>query len=167
MSEASDARVRFEPLLFHLAGIATYLIVAELAQNRVVRGQLPSPSYPEALSRSAPVFWWDRADLLFGYSRTQHAAQGRVAQTIGLAVEAATCAAHAIMSAQSQWVTNEKGLLARAGLDRLDTVVRAATPDGPGLQSTVDEIRALCAAVLSSALVAAGHPEAVQRLGLL
>jgi predicted nucleotidyltransferase len=167
MSEASAGRVRFEPLLFHLAGIATYLIVAELAQNQTVRGELPRPAYPGALSRSAPLFWWDRADLLFGYSRTQHAALGRATQTIGVSVEAATCAAHAVMSAQSEWVTNEKGLLARAGLERLDTLVLATTPDPPGLQSMVDEMRTLCAAALSSALVGAGYPEAVQRLGLL
>jgi predicted nucleotidyltransferase len=167
LSEAAAGRVRFEPLLFHLAGIATYLIVAELAQNQTVKGELPRPAYPEALSRSAPPFWWDRANLLFGYSRVQHAAQGRAAQTIGVTVEAATCAAHAVMAARSEWVTNEKGLLARAGLEGLDRLVTATTADRPGLQSMVDEARALCALALSRALVGAGYPEAVERLGLL
>jgi predicted nucleotidyltransferase len=167
MSEAAAGRVHFEPLLFHLAGIATYLVVAELAQNQAVRGRLPRPAYPEALSRSAPVFWWDRADLLFGYSRVQYAARGRVAQAVGVAVEATTCAAHAVMSARSEWVTNEKGLLARAGLEQLDRLVLAASEHPTALQSMVDDARALGAGALAAALIGAGYPEAVQRLGLL
>jgi Nucleotidyltransferase domain len=167
MAEAAAGRVHFEPLLFHLAGIATYLIVAELAQNQIIRGELPRPAYPAALSRTAPVFWWERADLLFSYSRTQHAGQGRVSQAVGVMVEAATCAAHAVESARSEWVTNEKGLLSRAGLDGLDRLVLAATGDPPGLQSMVDEARSLCEAALAGALREAGYPETVQRLGLL
>jgi predicted nucleotidyltransferase len=167
MAEAAAGRIHFEPLLFHLAGIATYLVVAELAQNQFVRGQLPRPAYPEALSRAAPLFWWDRADLLFGYGRTQYAARRQVAQAIAIAVEAATCAAHAVVSARSEWVTNEKGLLTRAGLDGIDGLVLATTADPTRLQSMIDEVRALCTTALASALVGAGYPEAVERLGLL
>lgn len=54
LAEAEEGRFRVEPLLFHLAGIPTYLIVAELAINQVLRGDLPRPSaYPPKLRASA------------------------------------------------------------------------------------------------------------------
>ncbi len=43
LAEAAEGRFRVEPLLFHLAGIPTYLIVAELALNEVLRGDPPAP----------------------------------------------------------------------------------------------------------------------------
>ncbi|CAM5336468.1 hypothetical protein SCANM63S_04133 [Streptomyces canarius] len=43
LAEAEEGRFRVEPLLFHLAGIPTYLVVAELALNQVLRGDLPRP----------------------------------------------------------------------------------------------------------------------------
>ena len=43
VSEARAGRFEWQPLLFHLAGIPTYLVVAELALNRTLRGELPKP----------------------------------------------------------------------------------------------------------------------------
>lgn len=62
LAEARAGRVRIEPLLFHLAGIPTYLVVAELALNRTLRGSLPRPEYPAALRAAAPGVWWGNAD---------------------------------------------------------------------------------------------------------
>jgi hypothetical protein len=39
LTEAAAGRFRIEPLLFHLAGIPSYLLVAELAINIVLRGR--------------------------------------------------------------------------------------------------------------------------------
>lgn len=51
LAEADEGRFRVEPLLFHLAGIPSYLVVAELAINRVLRGELSRPAgYPEKLT---------------------------------------------------------------------------------------------------------------------
>lgn len=38
LAEAREGRFHIEPLMFHLAGIPSYLIVAELAVNHVLRG---------------------------------------------------------------------------------------------------------------------------------
>jgi hypothetical protein len=46
LSAAREARFRIEPLMFHLAGVPSYLVLAELAVKRVLRGQLPTPKYP-------------------------------------------------------------------------------------------------------------------------
>ena len=70
LAEAQAGRFRIEPLLFHLAGIPSYLVVAELAINQVLRGQLPRPDFPAALRVAAPPVWWGNAELLFGYART-------------------------------------------------------------------------------------------------
>lgn len=51
LAEAKAGRFRVEPLLFHLAGIPSYLVVAELAVNQVLRGELPRPEgYPAETS---------------------------------------------------------------------------------------------------------------------
>lgn len=148
IAEADLGRFRIEPLLFHLAGIPTYLLVAELAVNRVLRGDLPTPTYPVALNEAAPKVWAERAELLFGYARSHHAKAGRVGQCVAQAVEAASCYAHAIMAARSTWVTNEKDLLVRAGLT-VDGIVSRVTPGPDELIRFVDEIRAMCVGELS------------------
>ncbi len=142
LAEAEAGRLRIEPLLFQLAGIPTYLIVAELALNHTLRGELPKPAYPPALRRSAPGEWWSRARMLFDYCRKGHALPGRVAATAGLTVQAAMCAAHAIVAAQGSWVTNEKQLLAAAGLERSDVLLGQLASRPVEL---VDAVRALCA----------------------
>lgn len=159
IAESAAGRFRIEPLMFHLADIPSYLVVAELALNRVLRGRLPRPSYPAALRASAPDMWWVNADLTFGYARANHAPYGRLAQCTALVVQAASQAAHAILAARGEWVTNEKTLLSRAGLSRarlsdIDRIVASARPEPDPLRATVDEARALCAASLQRARAA-------------
>ena len=43
IAEAREGRFRIERLMFHLAGVPTYIVAAELALNRVLRGSLPRP----------------------------------------------------------------------------------------------------------------------------
>jgi predicted nucleotidyltransferase len=117
--EAEEGVFRIEPLMFHLAGIPTYLLLAELALGRTLRGTLPVPPYPDALRESARQEWWSRAEMLFDYAEQGFATKALEMQAIGTAAEAATCAAHAILAARGQWVTNEKRIFALAGLDPL------------------------------------------------
>jgi hypothetical protein len=73
---AREGRFCIEPLMFHLAGIPSYLVLAELALGQVLRGQLPRPDYPVALRARAPGVWWDRAERTFGYARANYARRG-------------------------------------------------------------------------------------------
>ncbi|MFF7895741.1 nucleotidyltransferase domain-containing protein [Streptomyces sp. NPDC007907] len=131
VAEAYAGRVRVEPLMFHLAGIPTYLLVAELAINKVLRGELPRPdAYPRALRESAPEHWHGMAAATLAYARAGHAPKNAVTQVAGAIALAATQTAHAVLAARGEWVTNEKGLLARAGLGEVDAVLRGLT-DGP------------------------------------
>jgi hypothetical protein len=151
MAAAEAGRFRIEPLLFHLAGIPSYLILAELALNQVLRGSLPRPAFPAGLRRTAPPVWWDRADRTFGYARANHARSGRVAQCAGLVAQAASYAAHAVLAARGEWITNEKTLLIRADLRSVDQLVAAASDDPAGLARLVDDARSLCAELVRQA----------------
>ncbi|MEV0242229.1 nucleotidyltransferase domain-containing protein [Streptomyces sp. NPDC050674] len=138
VAEAERGRFRVEPLMFHLAGIPTYLLVAELAINKVLRGQLPRPdAYPAALRVSAPAHWHGMATATLAYAEAGHAPKGAVTQVAGAIALAATQTAHAVLAARGQWVTNDKGLVARAGLREVDTVVRNLTDDPDALTRAV------------------------------
>ncbi|WP_191877382.1 nucleotidyltransferase domain-containing protein [Streptomyces filipinensis] len=123
LAEAEEGRFRVEPLLFHLAGIPTYLVVAELAVNQVLRGAIPRPAgYPARLRVSAAERWHGLAGATLAYAKAHHAAHGRLTETAGAIATAAAQAAHGVLAARGEWVTNEKRLLERAGLRRMDAV---------------------------------------------
>ncbi|HVW40673.1 MAG TPA: nucleotidyltransferase domain-containing protein [Amycolatopsis sp.] len=141
IAEAEQGRFRWEPLMFHLAGIPTYLVVGELALNRVLRGGLPRPEFPEALRASAPAAWRQRADMTLGYAEKAFAARGQVTEVAGALATAAMQAAHAVLAERAEWVTNEKRLLDRAGLRGLDDVIAGLRPDT--LAQAIGEVRKL------------------------
>lgn len=144
-------RFRIEPLMFHLAGIPSYLVLAELAFSRVLRGQLPRPAYPAALRKTAPHVWWARAEPTFDYARENHAPYGRVAQCAGLVAQAASQAAHAVLAARGEWATNDKTLLTRARLRQIDDFIAMATPEPGVLRDVVELSRACCSEALAQA----------------
>lgn len=151
IAAAREGRFTIEPLMFHLAGIPSYLVLAELSVKRVLRGELPAPEYPAALRQRAREVWWGRADATFGYARQYHARQGRLAQCAGLVAQAASQAAHAVLAARGEWITNEKTLLTRAGLRQVDEFIADARPDREALYDLVDRTRALCVNALQGA----------------
>ncbi|CAL9556121.1 hypothetical protein SUDANB121_04554 [Nocardiopsis dassonvillei] len=138
-ARAQGGEFDVEPLLFHLAGIPTYLVVAELALGLTLLGELPRPDYPPALRRSAPPRWRGIAAATLGYAEHAHAPRGRVSQTAGLIAQAAVQAAHAVLAARGEWATNDKALLARAGLEEVDLVIAGLTADPKDLVAGVAE----------------------------
>ncbi|KUO03974.1 nucleotidyltransferase domain-containing protein [Streptomyces caeruleatus] len=145
LAEAEEGRFRVEPLLFHLAGIPSYLVVAELAVNRVLRGELPRPAaYPERLRRTASERWYGTARATLAYARANHAPAGRLTEVAGALATAAAQTGHAVLAARGEWVTNEKRLLERAGLRGVDGVVGAlGGACGEALSSAVGEAERL------------------------
>lgn len=71
--------------------------------------------------------WWGTAELVFAYGGANYVPQGRLAQCAGL-VQAASQAAHAVLAARGEWVSNEKALLTGAGLQEVDQIVTAMRP---------------------------------------
>jgi hypothetical protein len=138
LAEARAGRFGVEKLLFYLAGVPTYVLLAELAVNTVLRGDLPSPAYPDALRAAAPPRWWGDAQATLAYGRDAYAARGRLAETAGTIATAACQAAHAVLAATGQWVSNEKALLDRAGLRGVDEILAGLTAAPGQLTTAVD-----------------------------
>ncbi|MFE9426760.1 nucleotidyltransferase domain-containing protein [Kitasatospora sp. NPDC006697] len=143
LAEAGQGRFHWEPLLFHLAGIPSYLLLAELAVNRVLHGTLPHPGYPPALRTAAAAWWRERAGLTLGYAEAAHPEHGRLVELAGLLAEAALQTAHAVLAARGEWVTNEKRLLEQAGLRGLDAILTGLAPEPAALAQAVRAARRL------------------------
>ena len=105
-----------------------------------------------ALRERAPRVWWGRAERTFDYARANHAPYGRLAQCAGLVAQATSYAAHAVLAARGQWVTNEKTLLSRAGLRRVDEFIAAARPDPGVMRDLVDRSRAVSSDAVREAM---------------
>lgn len=139
LAEARAGRFRIERLPFHLAGIPTYIVVSELAENVVLCGDLPSPGdYPDALRRAARDRWLADARNTLGYARSAHAPHGHLADTAGAIALALVQAAHAVLAARGEWVTNEKTLVDRAGLRHGDAILAGLTAEPGALTDAVD-----------------------------
>jgi predicted nucleotidyltransferase len=151
LAEAEEGRFRVEPLLFHLAGIPSYLVVAELAVNQVLRGELTKPAgYPEKLRRTASERWYGTARATLGYARANHAPAGRLTEVAGALATAAVQTGHAVLAARGEWVTNEKRLLDRAGLRGVDEVMAGVGRRPGALAAALSRAEELFARVTGS-----------------
>lgn len=139
-------------LLFHQAGLPSYILLAELGMNMTLRGAPPRWDYPEALRRRAPGVWWKWAEHTLLYAEEGHAQHGRTAQCAGLLSEAACYASHAVLAHRGEWVTNEKQLLTKAGLRQLDEVIGELGSDTHSLLRGTHDAREL----LTDAIAAEG-----------
>ncbi|MFH8898891.1 nucleotidyltransferase family protein [Streptomyces coeruleorubidus] len=152
VAEAEQGRFRVEPLMFHLAGIPTYLLAAELAINKVLRGELPRPAaYPPALRETAPAHWHGMAAATLAYAKAGHAPRGAVTQAAGAIAVAVTQTAHAVLAARGEWVTNEKGLVARAGLRDVDALLGTLTRAPDELAQRIADVETLLNRAVESA----------------
>jgi hypothetical protein len=53
-------RFGIERLMFHLVGVPTYIVVAELAGHVLLHGDLPCPGYPDALATRGQWVTYDK-----------------------------------------------------------------------------------------------------------
>lgn len=144
LAEAVAGRFHREALLFHIAGIPSYLLVAELAINRVLRGALPRPEFPDALRVSAPSVWRTTADMLIDYVRVNVAPRGQVSECAALLTWAVLCVGHGVLAARGEWCVNEKRLLDRSGLRAIDEIVARLRPEPQALARSVNDVVQLC-----------------------
>lgn len=122
LAEVEEGRFRVEPLAFHRAGIPSYLVVAELAVDEVLRGRLPRPA---------------------AYS-ANHAPKDHRTEVAGAISVAAMQAGHAVLAAKGECVTNEKRLLERAGLRGVDDIIASlGDPSEPAGARAVDDAEML------------------------
>lgn len=128
-SEARAGRFKKELLLFYAAGIPTYSVIAELAINRVLIGELPHPTYPDSLAESAEARWTQDALLSIRYARKALDDRGDATVAVANGSRALIELAHARAAGERRWVVNEKGLVAASRLSDLGGSLAYAASD--------------------------------------
>jgi hypothetical protein len=126
-AEARAGRFEVRREVGYVAGIATYVLAGELAVNEVLHGELPRPTFPDALRATAPPFWTNLAKGALGIGSV-HARRGdRVACLANLA-QAVLSAAQARLAAAGEWALNEKRIVDRAGLGDVQALFAGPEP---------------------------------------
>jgi len=139
-AEAEHGRFDKELLLFYVAGIPTYVVMAELALHQVLVGDLPRPSYPEPLADEAARRWKADAIASLSYGQAAMRSRGDVVVALANASRALVEASHGLLAEAKQWVLNEKGIVVRAGLDEEASMLLAAS-DRTELALAMDRIQ--------------------------
>ncbi len=115
-AEAERGRFTKELLLFYVAGIPTYVVMAELALNEVLAGTLTRPAYPTALADEASRRWRADAAASLSYGETALRSKNDVVVALANASRSLIEASHGLLAEARHWVLNEKGIVERAGL---------------------------------------------------
>jgi hypothetical protein len=130
IDEAEAGRFERDRVEGYLAGMATYVLVGELALAEVLAGELPRPSFPEALREAAGRRW--RNSAAFSLAIAQMAAERHdVVACAGLLAKAAVEAAQAALAERGEWALNEKRIVRRAELGARVEAILAAPGDRP------------------------------------
>jgi hypothetical protein len=136
---AEDGRFEIQREVGYVAGLATYVLAGELALGRVLAGELPRPRFPPKLRATAPAAW---TRLAAGALHTAGSHADREDTTACLAnlCQAVLAAAQGRLAAAGEWVLNEKHLVQRAGLGRVQGRLSQADR---GLPQLVRDVAAL------------------------
>jgi predicted nucleotidyltransferase len=135
-ADAEQGRFRVFREVGYVAGATTYSYAAELAFNRHLVGSLPRPAFPDALRASAPQ-WWERIRAGALTFAGAHARRDDATACLGNLAVAVLAAAHAELTRRGEWYLNEKDLVARAGLDDVQPLLRAPGDDLAGVVAMV------------------------------
>ena len=112
---AEEGRFEIQREVGYVAGIATYVLAGELALAEVLHGELPRPSFPDRLRRTAPGRWYGLAAGALAVGRV-HASRGDRIAALANFTQAVLATAQGRLAAAGLWALNEKRLVAHAGL---------------------------------------------------
>ncbi|MGH2614390.1 MAG: nucleotidyltransferase domain-containing protein [Thermomicrobiales bacterium] len=142
LTESEAGRFEIDRVGGHVAGLPTYVLAGELSLGTVLRGVLPHPTFSVALRRAAPPVW--EGDATVGLLMAEgYAARGEAAICAGLLARAVLGVAHARLAARGVWALNEKGLIARAGLEDAAEILTAVGWTPQRLIDSVTKVRDL------------------------
>jgi hypothetical protein len=142
LDEAEAGRYELDLVESYLGGMATYVLVGELARAEVLEGELPLPEFPNALRQVAPTRWRRSAAVSLAVADTA-AARHDVVLCAGLLAKAAIEVAQAALAERGEWALTEKGIVRRAGLGARVEAIMAAPGDRPfELERAVTAVRA-------------------------
>jgi hypothetical protein len=134
---AEEGEFEVDALLGYLAGIPTYILSAELASCRPLRGEIPAAPFPPKLVAAAPPRWRFCRSFSLDYAR-MHARRGNLVGATGHAAKAVMEEAHAILCESGRWVCNEKRLIESADLVGLHPLFAHVPTESAGLVRWVD-----------------------------
>ena len=140
---AEQGEIEIDALLGYIAGVPTYLLSAELASCRVLRGELPSAPFPPKLMGAAPAKWRFCRSFSRDYAR-MHPRRANVAGATGQVAKAMMEEGHAILCERGSWVCSEKRLIEAAGLSALQSVFEHVPAEPAGLLRWTDKSRICC-----------------------
>jgi hypothetical protein len=138
---AKRGEFEVDALLGYAAGVPTYLLCAELASCTVLHGTLSAIPFPDALRAAAPPRWRFCRSFSLDYARA-HARRGDVVGSVAQSAKAVIEEAHARLCENARWVCNEKRIVMRADLDRLQVLFAEPPRDSGGLAAWVDDVAA-------------------------
>jgi hypothetical protein len=137
---AAIGEFQIDGLLGYLAGAPTYLLLAERAVGKTLRGQLPDiGAFPPRLAEVAPGRWRFNRDFTLEHARMR-ARRGDVIGAVGQAAQAAIEEAHARLSARREWVLNEKRIIERAELGAVERLFGQVPTAGETLVDWVERV---------------------------
>lgn len=139
MRRAELGEFEVDALPGYVAGVPTYLLPAELASGRPLRGALPIAPFPPALAAAAPLTWRFCRSFSLEYARV-HATRGNHVGAVGQVAKAVMEEAHAVMCERSEWVCNEKRLIDSAGLGSVQSLFARVPSELPDLLRWVDAV---------------------------
>ena len=145
LAEAQEGRFEVLSQNGHIVGAPTYLPVGELAICRPIAGELagelPRPSFPDALAATAAERWHSRARVALMFA-VGHARGADAVGCSGMLATAVLSVAHARLAERHEWVLNEKGLASRAGLGAVQALLAAPGRTAGELAETVAAVSA-------------------------
>jgi len=142
VAEAERGEFRIHPLATYVGGIASYVVVGELAICKQLVGTLPRPSFPHALAVSAPPRWRQLSMMAVRTARS-HASRGDVVATVSNLGIAVVTEANARLAERREWALNEKGIVDRAGLSEAHGILAPPGSSPAALGATVDAVAAV------------------------
>ena len=142
IARAAEGSFEIHRVPGYVAGMPSYTLLGEIALGKVLHGELPDVSFPDALHERAPQRWRHEAGFSLMFA-SGFAARGDAIGCGGNLAVATMQAAHAVFCERGEWTLNEKRLVRRAGLGRANEII-AVLGTGP---------RALAQAVSSVAQV--------------
>lgn len=136
---AEEGDFEVDALLGYSAGVPTYLLTAELASCRVLRGELSVVSYPPKLMAAAPPRWRFCRSFSIAYARA-HAERGNFVGAIGQVAKAALEEAHAVLCERGEWTCNEKRLIEAAGLTEVQALFGQVPSERDALLEWIERV---------------------------
>ena len=140
ISESNAGRFEIDFVAGHVAGLPTYTLAGELAMGTVLRGNVPRPSFTPELRRTAPPRWDGEAAFSLLVAE-QHAQRGEATGVAGLLARAVLASAHARLASRGSWALNEKGIIARAGLEEAGEILTAVGWTPKRLEDSISRMR--------------------------